>query len=167
MFHRKTAGLIALLSVVVVAVALSAAKVPQIDGSGIKKELAKRKGKVVVLNLWATWCAPCRQEFPALVKLYNKYRTQGVDVIVVSVDTIEEQSQVAEFLRQHKAKMPAFIKKPGDSEKFINAIDREWPGAVPYTVVYDRTGKPFAKLLGDHTFEQFEAVVKKALAKRK
>lgn len=167
MFHRKTAGLIALLSMAVVAIALSAARVPQIDGKGIKKELAKRKGKVVVLNLWATWCAPCREEFPNLVKLYERYRTRGVDVIVVSVDDIESQSQVAQFLRQYKAKMPAFIKKPGDPEQFINAIDRDWPGAIPYTVVYDRNGKPFAKLLGGHSFTQFEAVVKKALAKRK
>lgn len=167
MFHRKTAGLIALLSVVVVAIALSAATVPQIDGNGIKKELAKRKGKVVVLNLWATWCAPCRQEFPGLVKLYNKYRKRGVDVIVVSVDDIDSQAKVAEFLRQQKAKMPAFIKKPGNSEQFIGAIDRDWSGAIPYTVVYDRNGKVFAKMLGDHTYEQFESVVKKALAKRK
>ncbi|MEJ5250995.1 MAG: TlpA family protein disulfide reductase [Chthonomonadetes bacterium] len=167
MFNSKTVGAIALLIAGAVALALAAAKVPQIDGAGVQKELAKRKGKVVVLNLWATWCAPCRQEFPALVKLHDKYRRQGVEVIVVSVDDIAAQDQVADFLRQQKAKMPAFIKKPGDSEKFINAVDREWPGAIPYTVVYDRTGKPFAKLLGDHTFEQFEAVVKKALAKRK
>lgn len=167
MFYRKTAGLIALLSMAVVAIALSAATVPQIGGNGIKKELAKRKGKVVVLNLWATWCASCREEFPDLVKLYERYRTHGVDVIAVSVDDIESQSQVAQFLRQHKAKMPAFIKKPGNPEQFINAVDRDWPGAIPYTVVYDRNGKVFAKLLGDHTYEQFESAVKKALAKRK
>ncbi len=167
MFNRKTIGVSALLTAGAAVLALAAAKIPQIDGAGIQKELAKRKGKVVVLNLWATWCAPCRQEFPGLVKLYNKYRAQGVDVIVVSVDDVDAQAQVAEFLSRQKAKMPAFIKKPGDSEKFINAIDRDWPGAIPYTVVYDRNGKPFAKLLGDHTFEQFEAVVKKALVKRK
>jgi thiol-disulfide isomerase/thioredoxin len=147
--------------------AQAAAKVPRVDGDGFKKELAKRKGKVVVVNLWATWCPPCRAEFPALVKLYNTYRNRGVDVLVISVDDVADEAKVAQFLQQHKAKMPAFIKKPGDSEKFINAVDREWPGAIPYTIVYDRNGKPFAKLLGDHTFAQFEATVKKALAQRK
>jgi len=162
-----SAAVIGTLVVGIVAVALAAAKVPQIDGGGIKKELAKRKGKVVVLNLWATWCPPCREEFPALVKLHNAYRNRGVDVIVVSVDDIDAEAQVVQFLRSQGAKMPAFIKKPGNSEAFINAIDKDWPGAVPYTVVYDRTGKPFARLLGDHTFQQFEATVKKALAQRR
>lgn len=165
MVTRKIGWVAALLAVALLAQA--APRIPQIDGKGIQKELAKRKGKVVVLNLWATWCAPCRQEFPGMVKLYDKYRNRGVDVIVISVDGVEDEAKVVEFLRQQKAKMPAFIKKPGDSEKFINAVDRDWPGAIPYTVVYDRNGKPFAKLLGDHTFAQFEAIVKKALAKRK
>ncbi|GIV15498.1 MAG: hypothetical protein KatS3mg022_0933 [Armatimonadota bacterium] len=165
MVTRKISWVAALLGIALLAQA--APRIPQIDGNGIQRELAKRKGKVVVLNLWATWCTPCRQEFPGLVKLYDKYRSQGVDVIVISVDDVGDEAKVAEFLRQQKAKMPAFIKKPGDSEKFINAIDRDWPGAIPYTVVYDRNGKPFAKLLGDHTFAQFEATVKKALAKRK
>jgi thiol-disulfide isomerase/thioredoxin len=145
----------------------ASAQVSQIDGDSFSKELAKRRGKVVVVNLWATWCAPCRAEFPALVKLYNTYRNRGVDVLVISVDDVSDEAKVVEFLRQQRAKMPAFIKKPGDSEKFINAIDRDWRGAIPYTVVYDRNGKPFARLLGDHTFAQFEATVKKALAKRK
>lgn len=145
----------------------ASAKVPQIDGDGFRKELAKRKGKVVVVNLWATWCAPCRAEFPALVKLYNTYRNRGVDVLVISVDDVSDEAKVVEFLQQQRAKMPAFIKKAGDSENFINAVDRDWRGAIPYTVVFDRNGKPFARLLGDHTFAQFEATVKKALAKRK
>lgn len=156
-----------MISLAVVGLALARPTVPQIDGAGFKRELAKRKGKVVVVNLWATWCPPCRTEFPALVKLYDTYRKQGVEVIVISVDDVEAEAQVVQFLRQQRAKMPAFIKKPGNAEAFINAIDRDWPGAIPYTVVYDRTGKPFAKLLGDHTFNQFEATVKKALAKRK
>ncbi len=167
MNRYKTAALISALVIGIAGLVLAAARVPQIDGNGVKKELAKRKGKVVVVNLWATWCPPCREEFPALVRLYDRYRSQGVDVIVISVDDVQAEPQVANFLRQQKAKMPAFIKKPGNSEAFINAIDRDWPGAIPYTVVYDRTGKPFAKMLGDHTFEQFEATVKKALAKRK
>lgn len=165
MFSLRTLGVVALVAGL--AALAFAATVPQIDGSGFRKEIAKRKGKVVVVNLWATWCVPCREEFPALVRLYNKYRSQGVDVIVISVDDIQNTAQVAQFLREQKAKMPAFIKKPGDSETFINAVDKEWPGAIPFTVVYDRNGKTFTRLIGDHTFQQFEATVKKALAKRR
>ncbi len=141
-------------------------RVTQVDGAGIQRELARRKGRVVVLNLWATWCAPCRAEFPALVRLHNTYRQRGVEVLAVSVDDIADQAKVEEFLRQQKAGMPAFIKKPGDTERFINAVDPQWTGAIPYTVVYDRTGKPVARLVGDHTFAQFEATVKRALARR-
>ena len=162
---RKEGVVVALVSVALLAQA--AGSVPQIDGDGFKRELANRKGKVVVVNLWATWCPPCRAEFPALVKLHNTYRNRGVDVLVISVDDVAAQAKVVQFLQQNKARMPAFIKKPGDTERFINAVDSDWPGAIPYTIVFDRNGKPFAKLLGDHTFEQFEATVKKALAKRK
>ncbi|MCS6829645.1 MAG: TlpA disulfide reductase family protein [Armatimonadota bacterium] len=165
MVTRKLVWVALLLGAALLAQA--AVSVPRLDGEGFQKELAKRKGKVVVVNLWATWCAPCRAEFPALVKLYNNYRSRGVEVIVISVDDVENEPKVAQFLQEQKAKMPAFIKKPGDSEKFINAVDRDWPGAIPYTIVYDRNGKPFARMLGDHTFAQFEATVKKALAKRK
>lgn len=163
---RRSVGVAAIV-VGIALLAQASAKVPQMDGDGFKKELAKRKGKVVVVNLWATWCPPCRAEFPALVKLYNTYRNRGVDVIVISVDDVADEAKVVQFLQQQKARMPAFIKKPGDSERFINAIDRDWPGAIPFTIVFDRNGKPFAKLIGDHTFAQFEATVKKALAKRK
>ncbi|MCS7309919.1 MAG: TlpA disulfide reductase family protein [Armatimonadota bacterium] len=149
-----------------VLLAQASPRVMQVDGAGIQRELARRKGRVVVLNLWATWCAPCRAEFPALVKLHNTYRNRGVDVLAVSVDDIADEAKVVEFLKQQKATMPAFIKKPGDAERFINAIDPQWSGAVPYTVVYDRKGKPFARLLGEHTFAQFESTVKRALARR-
>lgn len=162
---HRFGSVVVLLSIALLAQA--AANVPQLDGDGFKKELAKRKGKVVVVNLWATWCAPCRAEFPALVKLYNTYRNRGVDVLVISVDDVADEAKVVEFLQQQRAKMPVFIKKLGDSESFINAIDRDWRGAIPYTIVYDRSGQPFARMLGEHTFAQFEATVKKALAKRK
>lgn len=141
-------------------------RVTPIDGKGIQQELAKRRGRVVVLNLWATWCVPCREEFPSLVRLHNNYRNRGVDVLVVSVDDISDTQKVVQFLQQQKARMPAFIRKPGDAEAFINAIDAEWGGAVPYTVVYDRRGKPFSRMLGEHTYAQFESVVKRALAQR-
>jgi thiol-disulfide isomerase/thioredoxin len=165
LLNSRIGWVVALLMAALLAQA--SGRLPQIDGNGFKRELAKRKGKVVVVNLWATWCQPCREEFPALVKLHDNYRTRGVEVIVISVDSITAEPQVAEFLRQQRASMPAFIKKPGDSEKFINAIDRDWRGAIPYTVVYDHNGKPFAKLLGDHSYAQFEEKVKQALAKRK
>ncbi len=63
--------------------------------------------------------------------------------------------------------MPRSSRNRATPEKFINAIDRDWRGAIPYTVVYDHNGKPFAKLLGDHSYAQFEEKVKQALAKRK
>lgn len=165
MLTRKTAGFALLF--ILAALTVGASSVQQVDGDRLKKELARRKGKVVVLNLWATWCAPCREEFPALVKLHNSYRNKGVEVITVSVDVLSAEKEVVAFLQQQKAKMPSFIKKPGNDETFINAVDTEWRGAIPYTVVYDRRGKPFARLIGDHSYKEFESVVKKALAKRK
>jgi thiol-disulfide isomerase/thioredoxin len=135
-----------------------------VDGPGLKRAIASQRGKVVLVNFWATWCQPCVEEFPDLVKLDRSYRGRGLVVLAVSVDEPETQAKVPSFLASQKASFPAYVRRPGDSEAFINAVDKDWSGAVPVTYLYDRSGKAAGKpLVGKQSYATFAAAVESLL----
>ncbi len=122
------------------------------------------RGKVVLVNIWATWCKPCVIEFPHLVKLQKLYERKGVKVVFISVDEPEiAQTAVRPFLQRQKVTFPTYIKDGDDDERFINAIGNGYRGAIPTTFVYDRTGKQVATLIGARDFKTFEGVIKPLL----
>jgi thiol-disulfide isomerase/thioredoxin len=135
-----------------------------VDGPGLKQAIASNRGKVVLVNFWATWCQPCVEEFPDLVKLDRAYRGRGLVVLAVSVDEPETQSRVPVFLASQKATFLAYVRRPGDSEAFINAVDKNWSGAVPVTYLFDRSGKAAGKpLVGKQGYAAFAAAVESLL----
>jgi thiol-disulfide isomerase/thioredoxin len=135
-----------------------------VDGAGLRKAIESNKGKVVVLNLWATWCQPCVEEFPNLVKLYNHYHDRGLVVLAAAVDEPGTRGKVRPFLVSQKARFPAYVRKSGDIDTFINAIDKNWGGAVPTTYFFDRNGKLVGKaLVGGQSYATFAAAVEPLL----
>lgn len=140
------AGLLAAtsLSALPAAVSVAAGEGPAvalIDWPGLRKEMEARKGTIVILNFWATWCAPCREEFPDLVR-YAREQAARVSLVTVSLDdpgTID--GSVKPFLREMKAPGVAFVKGPGDPDAFINGVDPEWSGVLPATFIHDATGR--------------------------
>lgn len=144
--------------------ALTAANVNVSDGPGLKRTVAAQKGKVTVVNLWATWCGPCVAEFPDLVQLHNKYRGKGLSFISVSIDDPEAKGQVVSFINKQKAAFPVYIRRTGDPEAFIRPLDKAWPGAVPVTYIFNKQGKLVGKpLVGSRSLAQFEAAIKPLL----
>jgi thiol-disulfide isomerase/thioredoxin len=134
------------------------------DGRSLKKAIEAHKGKVVVVNLWATWCAPCVDEFPDLVKLHVDYREKGLVVIAVSVDEPEDMSKVVSFISGQKAEFPVYVRAKGSVDAFINPLDRGWSGIVPTTYVFDKNGKRVGKpIAGKRTYEQFQTAVEPLL----
>lgn len=125
--------------------------------------LSDFRGKVVFLNFWATWCEPCRDEFPMVNELAKKYAAQGLVVLGVSLDDDGEIELVRRFLARVQPVFPNYRKKPGYEEPFINAIDPKWTGAIPATFFYDPGGRQVAKLVGEHRREEFEAAIQKLL----
>lgn len=120
-------------------------------------------GLPLLINVWATWCAPCREEFPELVKLANTYKND-VRVIGISVDDSEIlESKVIPFLENQKAEYENYLLKVIDPEDFINLLNEEWSGAIPATFLYDKNGDQTEMLIGKHTYEQFELAVKKVI----
>ncbi len=141
-------------------------KLPRTNLRDLQKRLAKQKGKVIVLNFWATWCQPCVEEFPALVKLYNNYRKRGVVVIAVSVDDPESADELVQpFLRRQRATFPVLVLNE-DADQFIRNFDKEWGGEIPRTYLYSKSGKRLKAWSGSRTYAEFEKEVKEALKQK-
>ena len=100
------------------------------------------KGQVVVLNLWATWCAPCVAEMPEFVKLHNQYNGKGLKIVAISADDVSEvNTLVARFVRDKGLPFEVAVMDTDDPQQMIDLINKDWPGTLPSTFVYDKTGK--------------------------
>jgi thiol-disulfide isomerase/thioredoxin len=101
--------------------------------------LAKHRGKVVLIDFWATWCPPCVEQFPHTVELHQKYAERGLAVVSVSLDEPDAEPQVREFLRRHGASFDNLLSAYGSGVKAMEAFGLS--GAVPCYRVYDRSGE--------------------------
>ena len=117
--------------------------------------------KAVLVNVWATWCVPCIEEFPYLVEIQNKYQSD-LQVIFISADFPEQINDVNVFLKQQEVYWKTYIKDDND-EAFINAVQPEWRGALPVTVIYNKNGTIHSWFERSATFEEFETHVLKAI----
>jgi len=103
---------------------------PSLDGSSVR--LSSLKGKVVLVNFWATWCGPCVQEMPILEDLYRKYRDHGLEILAISVDEEEAQYKVGKFVKEHGLTFPVL---------YDNGIGRLYQvGGYPTSLLIDRDG---------------------------
>lgn len=122
------------------------------------------KGKVLLLNFWATWCKPCVHEFPDLIKLYNNYKDKDFEIVFISVDVPEDvNSKVVPFLKDQKADFTTYYNNFDKPEELINFIDKKWEGAIPSTYIYDREGNLTSQILGSKSYDEFEKEIKKDL----
>ncbi|MEE8183951.1 MAG: TlpA disulfide reductase family protein [Acidobacteriota bacterium] len=96
-------------------------------------------GRAVLVNIWATWCPPCLEEMPEILRFRKDYLGQGVEVILVSGDWDTETQQVEAFLRELGVDFPTYL-KAGDDMEFIEAMSPEWSGALPASFLYDSGG---------------------------
>ncbi len=126
--------------------------------------VAPKKGRVLLVNFWATWCDPCREEMPALAAAAKAFPAKDLAVVLVSIDSLGKSPDVVKFLAKEKVPFVCWQAKSHDPQAFIEAVDKSWSGAVPYTLIYDRSGAVVAKLAGPQTQQAFGDAVKKALA---
>ncbi len=103
------------------------------------REVGKPGARAVLMNVWATWCAPCREEFPDLLRVHRELRARGVRLVLVSADFPDMEHETRSFLARHGVDFPTFI-KTGDDAAFIDGLERSWSGALPATFVYDGSG---------------------------
>jgi len=117
----------------------------------------------LLINVWATWCVPCREEFPDLVKISESYSNK-VRVVGISVDDSEVlDSKVIPFLKNQKAKFENYLLKVTEPEDFINLLNKKWSGAIPATFIYKKSSEQNEMLIGKQSYELFEQAVKKVI----
>jgi len=122
------------------------------------------KGRVLLVNFWATWCEPCREEMPALVAAARGFAKKDVTVVLVSADTKTTSRGIPAFLESRKVPFPCWLATTPDPQAFIDLVDPRWDGSLPHTIVYDRKGNAVETLVGLQDERSFAAAIRKALA---
>jgi thiol-disulfide isomerase/thioredoxin len=122
-----------------------------IDGAGLTRELAAQRGHPLVLNFWASWCVPCLDEFPELVRSARALRPRGVRFVSVSADDLQEKEKVRALLDRFGAPFDAILIAAGGegAASIIDGVDKDWSGALPATFVYDARGQLVQKRVGE------------------
>ena len=143
-------------------------KVTEVGEEGLKSLLraGEARERPLLVNFWATWCAPCREEFPDLVKLRGRYAADGLDFALVSLDDPSDiETAVPDFLVESGASsLPAYLLHADDDNAAINSVDPQWGGELPATFLYDREGKVVFKHTGIVKPAELRAALEKVLA---
>jgi thiol-disulfide isomerase/thioredoxin len=140
-----------------------AAELKPVDEAGYAKLLVGSKGKVVLVNFWATYCVPCRKEMPQLVALEAKLRARGFQFVTISADEPEQQGAAGMFLDKIKVPAPAYIRTAKDDDKFTAMVDQKWDGALPALFLYDRQGRKVKSFFGEADLSVVSAAIEKLL----
>ena len=111
-----------------------------VDRDGYNAWTASLTPMVTVVNFWATWCGPCREEFPAYVRLGKEFDSSRVSMHFVSMDFVGEEASVMAFLRDQGVRGVSYMRK-GSDNAFIETVHPDWTGVLPATVLYGPGGK--------------------------
>ncbi len=140
--------------------------VSAIDTDKLKIMLTEQRERPLLINFWATWCDPCRDEFPDLVKIDREYRPRSLDFVTISLDDFSEiKTEVPKFLGLMKATMPAYLLNVPDPEPAITAVDPRWSGSLPATFLYNAKGEVVYKHFGRVDPNELRAAIDKLVKK--
>ncbi len=138
---------------------------PLIDLAGYQRLVAKYKGQPVLVNFWATWCVPCRTEYPMLVGLAKEYQSKGVVFLGVSYDQQQDLGAEEGFLAMYRPVFPNYRQQPGiDAAAFNRGVDHLWNGELPSTIFYRRNGSLLMQFYGRRPRAEFEKAIQSLLA---
>ncbi|TDB65973.1 redoxin domain-containing protein [Arundinibacter roseus] len=112
-----------------------------IDEAGIRKLIKNDSDKLRLINVWATWCGPCVTEFPDFMTMHHMYRNRDFEFVSISADSPDKRDKVLKFLTGKLASNPNYLINFEDKYKLIEAIDPNWQGALPYTILVEPGGK--------------------------
>ena len=136
-----------------------------IDLQGYQKILQQHKGQPLLVTFWATWCEPCRDEYPMLNELAKQYAPQGLKVVGIDLDQEGDIILMRRFLARYKPVFPNYRKTKGDEDAFSNAVMKGWNGSIPASFFYARDGRQIGHLVGASDHDTYDAAIRMLLSK--
>ncbi len=138
--------------------------IPVIDEAWLQDKIKNRNGKILFVNVWATWCEPCVAEFPDLVKINNKHKNSGFEFLSISVDMVSEiETKIKPFLSEQSADFNVVVANEKRSEQIINVLNPGWNGAIPVTIIFDENGKRREFISEARDFDFFNERIRKVM----
>ncbi len=130
----------------------------------VKSMIRRDSGNVVLVNAWASWCKPCQEEMPGLLRLRTEMAGRSFRMILVSIDDPDSiASAVRPALRKLGVDFPTYLLHGTPDEAFIDGMDSTWNGALPATFLYDRAGRLADRMVGGKSYQKFQEAVGKLL----
>jgi thiol-disulfide isomerase/thioredoxin len=173
---RNRMVVVVLLLGAVCAISFSAAGAPQakapndpqvIDAQGYAKLVQQHRGKPLLINFWATWCEPCRDEYPMLNELAKQYAPKGLRVIGMNSDQDGDLILMRRFIARYRPVFPNYRRKPVKPEEeaeFNQTVLPDWRGELPATFLYGKDGRLIGHFFGARDREAYEAAIRQLLS---
>ncbi|MCB1124537.1 MAG: redoxin domain-containing protein, partial [Verrucomicrobiae bacterium] len=139
------------------------ARIEDIDAKGVAALVKNTEGKMRLINVWATWCAPCVEEFPDLVDIGVKFSMRDFELVTISLDSLSMKERARQFLNKQRAVPSNRIQKTLEEagratnnyiytgasiDDLAEALDPDWPGPIPFSILVDKDGKVVYRKLG-------------------
>lgn len=125
-----------------------------VDSDGVLKLMKNESDKLRLINIWATWCGPCVIEYPEFINIHRMYQGRDFEFISLSADKIEHKDKALKFLQGKNSAVKNYIYSESDIYQLIESVDKEWDGALPYTILLEPGGNVVYKKMG--TIEPLE-----------
>ena len=136
-----------------------------IDAPGYQKLVQQYRGKPLLVNFWATWCEPCRDEYPMLNELAKQYAPQGLKVVGVNMDQDGDLILMRRFIARYKPIFPNYRKIPAEAEEpFRLAVLPGWNGSLPISVFYAKDGRQVGNFVGEKNRQAYEGAIRSLLS---
>jgi thiol-disulfide isomerase/thioredoxin len=164
--HRPTA--LAIASLLLSSVAFAAPSTPALpsvvatDAAGVMSAVRRPGARAVLVNIWATWCDPCVEELPDILKFYKESRQRGLRLVLVSADSRDDIEKVARFLGERGVEFTTYL-KTGDDMAFIDGLDRRWDGTLPTSLLFDGSGQRQRLWQGPVTYDALKKELERVL----
>ena len=133
--------------------------ISSLDSAELESVLETYKGRVVLVNMWATWCAPCLKEIPELVELEQNLEADGFTVLGISLDDVDARDDVLSFRDQWFPEFHTYHTSESDWFALVGAIKEDWNSLLPTSFVLDRNGELVETLTGSKDYATFAAAV--------
>ena len=150
---------------VVVADPMGDIKLEKIKAGDVEKMVAGHKGKVVCVDVWGEFCAPCKKKFPHLVQLHKEFAKDGLDCISLSVDLEENLDGALAFLKKHEATVPTYLLWDNDDNK--DKLEKTFEHTAPPIIhVFDRRGKKIKTWEGSIKEDEIDKLIQELLKQK-